>query len=329
MAKIYATQNAEYAMLSACAPVDGRPAVQAVAGTGNGFSNLRLGIDCPCGNPYEVYRNVFKFDISTGPATASKVQFVFSNRADLAPTIGWPLTKAINGVGDIKCQVLDYTGSLNIGTNDLSAANGTVGADLGTVLSPTGPFNMVAVDVTAAYNALKNGGRTEMFVLLRLGDESSVDCQGGDSWYLILAQETTADQELRPRLDIDLGTSVKLQPTILTLTIGVVEPSCVINANFLTTLRDPDDFELSESKITKVRRGNAVRIETKILDQLEVPGNYVDPLTITLTLRDSAGTIVLNAVNMARVVIGHYAYVYQTQAADALGLYTAEIEVTF
>lgn len=322
-----------------------------------GLAVVRLGIDCPCGAPFEAYAVHFSFRIADQPGSQSQVTFTFWNT----------LLGGRTPYRDILLEVTTIDRDVNF-VSDTDAAiipeqvTATIAATYPAVLTSTSVEGPVSVDVTAAYNAAKTAGRAFFNLRLRMADISAGDCLGGLSWYAVMKSlATTLSSSIgtggtnvrppggsggggsgrgdptssgagsrtlnivstyNPRLVLGAGTPDTLTDGFATFEWIVGEPEATEPTLF--HLRDRSDFEHGHG-IIKVRLGNTVRVEASAIDEWTVPGTYEDA-TLRLTLRDASGVAVLTNAVMNRIDKGIYAYEYVTQLTDALGIYTAEVD---
>lgn len=196
----------------------------------------------------------------------------------------------------------------------------------GTVITASQADGPVEIDVTTQFTAARNAGWSAFVLRMQ-----AVTDPGGD--FLKMVGSAESQQPLYvPLLIIDDEPAAPqtISPTILTFDLLALEPKCVeITGKVLRAIRDRQEFDWDPAhRITLVRRGNQVRIEVSILDTSARPADWVDPTTVTITLRNASGTAVLTNQAMTKVDVGTYMHVYTTQATDALGLYTAEVEIT-
>lgn len=68
-------------------------------------------------------------------------------------------------------------------------------------------------------------------------------------------------------------------------------------------------------------RGTAIRIKAKC----KLNGVATDPDSLSIIIKDSAGTAVITANGESTNVIGTWQYIWQTTGTVAFGLYTVEV----
>jgi hypothetical protein len=329
----------------------------------NAIPFARLGIDDPCGAPWDYYRNLILFHSESVLTQLSAVELA----AWTAGTLVYP-----PGSVTVKFYRLSGTQACNPEDEQHQAGSGSIIADwvqagivsVGNVASftaamATGPAlwtspvfltpgdvpngGYVTVDVTTPFNlaiaqadiAGSQLGRGRVFGLrLRLVSES----QGsypfdphlyGLNWYAIAGFQAAGFQ---PVLSIGAGTTpainaqtVLFDRAAVRMRLIVLIP-CVENPVPLDHLRTQADWQHSHG-VTMLRQGNTVHLEASLVDNYEVPARFINAaLYVTVTAAD--GTVVVNALPMTRTALGIYFLDYHTTAADPLGLYTVEFTAT-
>lgn len=326
--------NVEIDMLNVCGLLDGRPPVAAAAASFNGLeicrrgtTFLRLGIDAPCGSPFDVFRLAWRFKLDVDkfgvelPSVGQQVLFKVSYRPDLSGIVG-------ERPGHVFW--FDYTGLLPVGNPGQPGSSLPVMSSAllmtfaeGVLDLATGTFT---IDVTAAYNQAKAEGRADMWIGAKIDDEFD-DGVGTSRFYTIIGREHP-DPAQWPRLEFTVP-----EPQTVNVSPAVVEFSTLEGCVSIGDQVVPDSPErtdmVPEAEGPRiVRRGNTVYIEVDLWDLLTWPGAPTDATSAAITIYEPDGTVLVNAAAMYRVAFSRYAYQHTTQNTDPLGYYTASFEIT-
>jgi hypothetical protein len=80
--------------------------------------------------------------------------------------------------------------------------------------------------------------------------------------------------------------------------------------------------------VKKYQPGNAINIYEELTDpDSGVPPNLVDASSITITLTDPTGDVIIDAVAMTNISLGRYEYLYQSSVDDITGPWVATVVV--
>lgn len=315
----------ELALHNSLGPVDGRPPTNAVAASFNnqpvcqgGTTYIRLGLERYSNGSFDCFRNFIRFPIVDMPASVLTAKLRLSFRPDLS---------GVTPARNILLQWIDFTGTFPHGAPGVAGTtipqhNPTVLHSFGVITPVTGNNEF---DVTTAYNQAKTAGRVDLWLMLKLEDES--DDGGTFRWYTVIDPQNP-DILQRPLLLLGSPSSQTKKAGLVTLEITIIEPCVAVRGINLLHIRERTDLSLhAPGDLCQVRRGNNVLIEVRVLDNsVEPPVPYSG--TVTLTLEAPDDTVVLANGVMSKVDAGHYQYVYRTQETDPLGVYRGTVTVT-
>ena len=285
-----------------------------------GFVILRLGIDCPCGSPYECYQISMSWRIADQPAGVPTAVVRFYATEILG---NHPIRQPVMDTLALDADLV-YVSHLDPALRNLVMAapiyetisTGTVTAD-----------GQVTVDVTNSYNAAKAAGYSYFNVRLRITDTSPTDCLGGTTWYALVKAYSQVPSLYNPVLLIGTGDPLgaTIGPVPIDLVVG--EMGAKETGVQLEHLRLRPDFAQNH-QLVRVRRGNTIRFEVSVLDHWYTPPRPING-TVRLTLTSEDGTVVLSQAVLIRIDAGIYVGVYQTQPTDPEEqVYVALVEFT-
>lgn len=77
-----------------------------------------------------------------------------------------------------------------------------------------------------------------------------------------------------------------------------------------------------------VRAGSENYVQVHVVDDTVQPALKLDPSAgVKTTIKNPAGTVIVNAASMTKEEVGIYSYLYQSQTTDVKGGWTGEFKV--
>jgi hypothetical protein len=294
---------------------------------GFGFHGVRLGHDCPCGQPHHIYRIAYRFTITNIPGGQQAVFFSTYRLINVNPS---NLQKGANmlhpGVGTAVLEWVQHDGVIDDAPMSTLVYNATALWQAPEKLTPQAPEGRLTANITQAFNTAKAQGYSNLVLRMRLEDESPTDCLDGSSWYCLGVSGSAA--AYAPILQFTIPEPISATAgggDIARMAYTVIEPCASLGA--LPAAR-PEARGYGKRDIRVVRRGNAVKIDVLLEDNATRPARTIPAeVLVLLTLRAANGTVVADRVVMTQTQPRLYRYVYRTKPTDPLGLYLAEFDL--